>query len=71
VYHLVGEGVVQRQQELALKLYEQGQVSISRAVEIAGLSLWEFTELVEQQGARWDYSLEEAKQELQRLLSET
>jgi predicted HTH domain antitoxin len=67
---LLWEGIARRKQEIALKLYGQGQVSKSRAAEIAGLSLWEFTELVEQQGARWDYSLEEAKQELQRLLSE-
>jgi len=36
---------------------------------MAGLSLWEFTEVVEQRGARWEYSLEDAKQELQRVLS--
>ena len=60
-----------RKQEVALKLYEQGQASKSRAAEIASLSLWEFTELVEQRGVRWDYGLEEAKQELQRVLAET
>lgn len=67
---LLWEGIARRKQEIALKLYGQGQVSKSRAAEIAGLSLWEFTDLVEQRGVRWDYSLEEAKQELQRLLSE-
>jgi predicted HTH domain antitoxin len=67
---LLWEGIARRKREVALRLYEQGQVSKSRAAEIAGLSLWEFTELVEQRGARWDYSLEEAKQELQRVLSE-
>lgn len=66
---LLWEGIARRKQEVALKFYEQGQVSKSRAAEIAGLSLWEFTELVEQRGARWDYDLKEAKQELQRLLS--
>ncbi len=67
---LLWDGIAQRKQEVALKLYEQGQASKSRAAEIAGLSLWEFTALVEQRGVRWDYSLEEAKQELQRVLSE-
>jgi predicted HTH domain antitoxin len=66
---LLWEGIARRKQEVALKLYEEGQVSKSRAAEIAGLSLWEFTELVERRGVRWDYSLEEAKQELQHLLS--
>ena len=68
---LLWEGMARRKQEVALKLYEQGQASKSRAAEIASLSLWEFTELVEQRGVRWDYGLEEAKQELQRVLAET
>jgi predicted HTH domain antitoxin len=67
---LLWEGIARRKKEVALKLYEQGQVSKSRAAELAGLSLWEFTELVERRGMRWDYSLEEAKQELQRVLSD-
>jgi predicted HTH domain antitoxin len=65
---LLWEGIARRRQEVALKLYEQGQVSKNRAAEIAGLSLWDFTELAERRGVRWDYSLEEAKQELQRVL---
>jgi len=67
---LLWEGITRRKQEVALKLYDQGQVSKSRAAEIAGLSLWEFTDLVAQRGTRWDYTLEDAKQELQRVLSE-
>ena len=66
---LLWEGIVRRKQEVALKLYDQGQVSKSRAAEIAGLSLWEFTDVVAHRGTRWDYSLEDAKQELQRVLS--
>lgn len=67
---LLWEGIARRKQEVALKRYEQGHISKSRAAEIAGLSLWEFTELVDRRGARWDYSLEEAKHELQRVLSD-
>jgi len=67
---LLWEGIGRRKQEVALKLYEQGQVSKSRAAEMAGLSLWEFTEFVEQRGTRWEYGLDETKQELQRVLSE-
>jgi predicted HTH domain antitoxin len=68
---LLWEGIARRKQEVALTRYEQGQVSKSRAAALAGLSLWEFTDLVERRGTRWDYSLEEAKQELQRVLSDT
>jgi predicted HTH domain antitoxin len=66
---LLWEGIARRKQDVALKLYAQGQVSRSRAAEIAGLSLWEFTDMVTQRGTRWDYSLEDAKEELQRVLS--
>ena len=67
---LLWEGIARRKQEVALKLYEQGQVSKSRTAEIAGLSLWEFSDVVRQRGTRWDYSVEDSKQELQRMLSE-
>jgi predicted HTH domain antitoxin len=45
-------------------------VSKSRAAVIAGLSLWEFGDVVTQRGTRWDYSVEDAKQELHRALAE-
>ena len=59
-----------RKPEVALKRYEQGRLSKSRAAEVAGLSLWEFTELLEQRGTLQDYSVEEAKHERQHMLSE-
>jgi len=67
---LLWEGIARRKQEVAFKLYDLGHVSKSRAAEIAGLSLWEFTDLVTQRGTRWDYSVDDAKQELRRMLSE-
>jgi len=65
---LLWEGVARRKQELALRLYTEGKVTKARAAELAGLSLWEMIKLVEQQGIRWDYSLEEAKAEIQEVL---
>jgi len=67
---LLWEGTARRKQEVALKLYDQGQVSKSRAAEIAGLSVCAFTDVVAQRGTRWEYSVDEAKQELHRVLSE-
>jgi predicted HTH domain antitoxin len=66
---LLWEGIARRKQEVALKLYDQGQVSKSRAAELAGLSLWEFTDVVTQRSSRWEYSVEDAKQELHRVLA--
>jgi len=65
---LLWEGVARRKQELAVRLYAEGKVTKARAAELAGLSLWEMIALVEQQGIRWDYSVEEAKAEIKEVL---
>ena len=36
--------------ELALNLYQQEEVTLSRAAEIAGLTLWEFKDFLRQRG---------------------
>ncbi|MFQ5853576.1 MAG: UPF0175 family protein [Candidatus Binatia bacterium] len=58
---LLWEGVARRKREFALKLCVEGKVTKARAAEIAGVPLWEMMDLVERQGMRWDYRLEEAK----------
>ena len=67
---LLWEGVARRKQELALKLCIEGKVTKARAAEIAGFSLWEMMDLVERQGMRWDYNLEEAKAEIKEAIKE-
>lgn len=37
-------------QELALNLYQQEEVTLSRAAEFAGLTLWEFKDFLRQRG---------------------
>ncbi len=64
------EGVMRRRQELALRLYNQGKVTRAKAAEIAGISVWEITELLERFGMRWHYSLEEAKEEIKEVIRE-
>jgi predicted HTH domain antitoxin len=65
---LLWEGVARRKQERALQLYATGKVTKSKAAELAGISLWEMTDLVAQKGLRWEYSLEEAKAEIAEVL---
>lgn len=65
---LLWEGVARRKQELAVKLYAEGKVTKARAAELAGVSLWEMIDLIEQHKVRWDYSLEEAKVEIKEVL---
>jgi predicted HTH domain antitoxin len=61
---LLWEGVIRRKQELAVRLYCEGKVSKAKAAEIAGVSLWEMVDLISHRGTRWEYSLEEAKEEI-------
>ncbi len=61
---ILWDGVAQRKQTLALKLHAEGKVTKTRAAEIAGLSVWEIVDLVEKHGLRWDYSVEDAKEEI-------
>ncbi len=39
---LLGKGIIQWKEEFALKLYQDGEVSLGRAAEISSLSIWEF-----------------------------
>ena len=63
------EGVAQRKRELALRLYREGKASKSRAAEIAGISLWEMVDLAAQAELPAPYTLEEAVEDVRRLVA--
>lgn len=56
--------------DYALRLYREGQVSKSRAAEVAGVSLWEMIDWIEQAEIPSGYTLAEAMEELRRLMTE-
>lgn len=62
------EGVGRRKQALALQLYQEGKVSRSRAAEMAGVSLWEMMDLIDQAEVRADYSLREAVEDIRQAI---
>ncbi|BAF34718.1 conserved hypothetical protein [Aeropyrum pernix K1] len=51
--------------ELALRLYEKGIASLGQARKIAGLSKWDFLELLAREGIPLHYSEEELKEDLE------
>jgi len=51
----------------ALFLYEHKRISLSKACELGGVSLWEFTELNRQLGISLPYSVEDLNEDMQRL----
>ena len=50
--------------ELALRLYEKGIASLGKARRIAGLSKWNFLELLAKEGIPLHYGEEELKEDL-------
>jgi predicted HTH domain antitoxin len=64
------DGIAARKRILALHLYREGKVSKSRAAEIAGISLWEMMDLINEEEAPVGYTLQEAVQEVRRLVAQ-
>ena len=64
------DGIAERKRRLALRLHESGKVSMSRAAEIAGISLWEWHDLLDQQQAGDDLSAVDAIAEVRRIVAE-
>jgi len=50
--------------ELALSLYSQGRLSIGKARELAGLSLWEFRQVIASRRIASHYELEDLQDDL-------
>jgi len=51
--------------ELALRLYEKGIASLGQARRIAGLSKWDFLELLAREGIPLRYGEEELREDLE------
>ena len=51
--------------ELALRLYEKGIASLGQARRIAGISKWDFLELLAREGIPLQYGEEELKEDLE------
>jgi len=60
-----GELEKRLQIELALRLYEKGIASLGQARRIAGLSKWDFLELLAKEGIPLHYGKEELKEDLE------
>ncbi|GAB7092086.1 hypothetical protein JCM18237_23570 [Halorubrum luteum] len=53
VRKLLSEGLEAWRRDRALERFADGEVSLIRAAEFADLSVWEFTQLVEDADAAW------------------
>lgn len=64
------DGLAQQKRAVALRLYREGQASKSRAAEIAGISLWEMLDIIDQAAVPNPYTLQEAVEEVRRLIQQ-
>jgi len=70
VREILAQGVRERRVELALRLYREGRVTLWRAAELAGLSLWEMVGELEKRGVEVQYGLRELEEDLRAALGE-
>ena len=63
-------GIAEWRKQTALELLREEKVTFAKAAEVAKLSLWEFADLVRQEGITWvGYAPGEAEREAQEALT--
>jgi predicted HTH domain antitoxin len=62
------EGILRYKRDLALRLCREGKVSKSRAAELAGITLWEMIDLIDQAAIPNPDSLQEAVEAVRQLV---
>jgi len=53
VRDLLEIGIAERRKQNALRLLREGKATFAKAAEVARLSLWDFADLVKQEGIEW------------------
>jgi len=64
VRKLLREAIKKWRIDFAIKLYQEGKVSLWRAAKIARLSLWEFIDVLTEKKVVLNYTLEELEEDL-------
>lgn len=59
--------IAELQTELAIHLYEQGRLSVGKAHELAGLSLWEFRQILGSRRIPPHFEADDLEQDLETL----
>jgi predicted HTH domain antitoxin len=67
---LLRRGLSELRLDTAAKAYAEGQVTLSRAAEMAGVSLWDFLNRMEQRGLVLHYDVAELAEDLGNVLGE-
>lgn len=71
IREILTEGIREKIIEAALKLYKEGKVTLWRAAELAGLSLWEIIEELRKRKVELQYGYRELEEDLRAALVES
>lgn len=64
IRRLLNRAIPEWKLEYALKLYQNGEISIGKAAELSSISIWEFMEKLSQYKIPLNYSLEDLESDL-------
>ena len=67
---ILEKGLQEIKLEYSLELYKKGRISLWKAAEIAGISLWEIMEIVRERRIPKHYTIEDAEKDLKVTLKE-
>ena len=70
VRKLLAKAIADWKLERALTLYSSGKVTLWKASKIAGLSLWEMTEIVRKRKVSFQYTYEDFREDYEKALKE-
>jgi predicted HTH domain antitoxin len=70
VRKLLAKAIADWKLERALTLYSSGKVTLWKASKIAGLSLWEMTEIVRKRKVSFQYTYEDFREDFEKALKE-
>jgi len=65
---LLWKSIAQEKLEFALKEYLNDKISLGRASEIAGISIWEMLDELKKRNVTLDYKISEAELEIEKIL---
>ena len=64
IRRLLDRAIPEWKLEYALKLYQNGEISIGKAAELSSLSIWEFMEKLSRYKIPFNYTLDDLKSDL-------
>ena len=62
---ILDKGIKEIRLEYSLNLYEKGKITLMRAAEISGISLWEVLDIIKEKKIPMPYTLEDVEKDLE------